>query len=209
MTLAQKLLGAVLAVVGAALLVVGLWFAGHLGGSGTATFDARPATTPVVIEPSVLNRLDEATTVTVVPTAGRSVWLGVGAPSDVRSVIGTTRADHVTSVVVRDWSLVHHVRGTGAAADPASAEIWRERHTGSTPVTATLEQSSAPQTVVVTGGVERVELSWSHGAWFAEAVVVAVLGLLLLAAGAVLVVLGFRRRQAEPSPDEETTEVAA
>lgn len=209
MDLAKKLLGGVVAVAGAALLVLGLWFGVHLGGSGTATFDLAPSALPVVVEPSVLNRLDQPTTVRVVPASGQRVWVAVGAPSDVRALLGTSRAEHVTSVKVRIWALVAHLRGTGGAVDPTTAQIWRERHTDTSPVTLTLGQDAAPQTVVVAGrpgSVQRIEVSWTHGAWFAEAVIVALIGLLVLAVGLATVFLHRRPDQA-PVESEPTPEV--
>ena len=214
MDLAKKLLGALLAVVGAALLVIGLWFAVHLGGSGTATFELRPSAAPVVLEPSVLNRLDEPTTVTVTPASGQQVWVGVGAPSDVTALVGRTPAQHVTSVVIRDWALVSHTTGTGSPVTPSSAEMWQETHTGTSPVTVTLDQANAPQAVVVsadTGSVQRIEVSWSHRTWFVQAVVVAVVGLLVLLAGLATALSGLRRRRrpAEPAADATTEQEAA
>ena len=53
----------------------------------------------------------------------------------------------------------------------------------------TLAQSDAPQTVVVLtekGRLSTVTVTWVHKAWFVQAVVAALVGLALLAGGALL-----------------------
>lgn len=208
MDLAKKLLGAALALVGAAVLVVGVWFAAHLGGSGTATFELGRSNSPVVLGPTVLNRLDEPTTVRVVPASGSTVWVGVGAPSDVAALVGTTPRTRVTGVVVRDWALVARSEGSGSPVTPSAAEIWRQEHRASGPTVVDLDQASAPETVVVSGdggSVDRIEVSWTHRAWFVESLVVAVVGFLVLVAGLAVLVVRLRPdRPADATPEEVT-----
>ena len=46
-TLAKRVVGGILALLGLVLTVVGLWYAVHLGGGGTATFSSKVnGTTP-------------------------------------------------------------------------------------------------------------------------------------------------------------------
>ena len=62
-TLAKRVVGALLALLGLVLTVIGLWYAVHLGGSGTATFSSPASgTTPVLVPQTVLNRVDGAVT---------------------------------------------------------------------------------------------------------------------------------------------------
>ena len=64
-TIVARVVGALLALAGLALTVVGVWFATQLGTSGTAEFTVRPATgDPLVIRPDVLNRVDADVVVT-------------------------------------------------------------------------------------------------------------------------------------------------
>ncbi|HOT57147.1 MAG TPA: hypothetical protein PL014_08395, partial [Ornithinibacter sp.] len=70
-TIVKSVVGALLAVLGLVLTVIGAWFATQLGSSGTAQFTARPATTdPVIIRPSVLNRVESDVVVTATPAEG-------------------------------------------------------------------------------------------------------------------------------------------
>ena len=199
MVLAKKLLSLLLAVVGLALTAVGIWFTAHLGTSGIATFRVSPSGSgPVVLEPSLLNRLDENVAISVTPAAGSKVWLAVGAPSDVTSAIAETPRTRLTGVAVRDWALLATRSGSGTTADLTRAEIWREQLTSVGRVDLTVDQRSAPQTVVVSGQpgqVSTVQVSWQRGTWFAQALVVALVGLMITAAGVVSLVALFRRRR--------------
>lgn len=199
MELAKKLLGLVLVIVGLALAVVGIWFTGHLGTSGTATFTATPSGPgPALLDPSLLNRVAVPMTVTVVPAKGDTVWLGIGAPSDVAAAVGATPATRYTSVVVRDWALVSHRAGTGTPAAIRGSEIWRSQRSSTTPITVTVDQRTAPETYAVAGGTapaQRIEVTFQRTTWFVQAVVVAVVGLMITAAGAATALA--RRRNPE------------
>ena len=106
-TTVKRVVGALLALVGLALTVVGVWFAAQLGTSGTAEFTVRPDTAdPVLIGPDVLNRVDQDVVVTATPGDGDSVWMALANPSDATAVVGGSEHVAVTGVSVRGWSLL-------------------------------------------------------------------------------------------------------
>ena len=199
-TLVKRLVGALLALVGLALTVVGAWFAAQLGSSGTAELTTRPGTTdPVLIRPDVLNRLDADVVVTATPAKGATVWMALANPSDATAVLGDARHVDVTGVSVRDWALLTRTTGTGSAPELGAADLWRQQDDAEGPVTLTVQQDEAPETLVVaTEGGELASLTMRvvDKTWFVEAVVAALVGLFLLLAGLVLL---FSRR---PRPDE-------
>lgn len=203
MAIAKKLLSLALAIVGLVLLVTGLWFATHLGTGGDATFRwTASGTSPVVLQPSLINRLDEPLTVEVTPAEGDSVWTGVGAPSDVDAAIGTTPATRLTRVAVREWTVLARTTGTGEPAPVAEAEIWRTRSTTPGPMTITVDQRTAPESVVVRGEkspLRSVTLTWRHKTWFYQSLVLAFVGLLLVAVSAGALVAGLRSGRGEAS----------
>ena len=92
-TIITRVVGALLALVGLVLTVVGVWFAAQLGTSGTAEFTVRPGTAdPVLIGPDVLNRVDADVVVTATPSDGASVWMALANPSDATAVVGGSEA---------------------------------------------------------------------------------------------------------------------
>ena len=199
-TIVKRVVGALLAVVGLALTVVGVWFATQLGSSGSAEFTARPdSTDPVLIRPDVLNRVDADVVVTATPGEGGTVWMALANPSDATAVLGTARHDDVTGVAVRDWALETRVRGTGVATELGAADLWRQQDEGTGPVTLTVRQSEAPETLVVaTQGAPLRSLTFTvvDKTWFVEAVVAALVGLFLLLVGVVLL---WPRRHPRPA----------
>lgn len=203
MAIAKKLLSLALAIIGLALLVVGLWFAAHLGSGGKATFRLTPSgTNPLVIEPSLTNRLDQPLTITVRAAAGDSVWTGVGAPSDVEAAIGTTPATRLTQVAVRHWTIVSRSAGTGQPATVKDAEIWRTTSTTPGQVSITVDQRTAPETIVVAGessALRSVTVTWQHRTWFFQALVVALFGLLLASASTGALFASLKKSRKETS----------
>ena len=187
---APKVVGVLLAVVGLVLTGAGSWFAAHLGSSGTATFTTRPRSAqPIVMDPSVLNRVDGAVRITVTPAAGATAWIGVAAPSDAAAVIGGAGRTSVTGVSASDWTLRTRPTGSGPLPDVAHAEVWQRQAVGSGTVSLTVQQSAAPQTVLVTvsnGTIATLTMAWTRKAWFVQAVVAVLIGLALLAGGTLL-----------------------
>src|SRR5688500_18715438 len=130
-TLAKRVVGALLALAGLVVTVIGLWYAVHLGGSGTATFSA-PATgsNPVLVPQTVLNRVDGPVTVTATRRPGGTVWLAAATPSDAAAVLGSTAHTSVTGVDTRPWELLTRTRGTGATPALSGTDVWRNTETG-------------------------------------------------------------------------------
>ncbi len=205
-TLASRTALAALTVVGVAVLGIGLWLVAHLGTSGTATFSASPkGVAAVLVGPDVLNRVDAPVTVTARAAGGAAVFIGAAAPADAQAVIASSPHASVTGVDVTDWALTTSTAGTstvgtstpgtstaGTSAPPALAQsdVWRSSASGRDRTSLVLSQASAPESLVVgsadgaTSAVESVTLEWEHHAWFFQALVVTVVGLLLTLAGA-------------------------
>jgi hypothetical protein len=194
-TIVKRVVGALLALAGLALTAVGVWFAVQLGPSGTAAFSVHPATTdPVLIGPDVLNRVDADVVVTATPAAGGSVWMALANPSDADAVVGGSEHLAVTGVSVRDWTLLTTTTGTGTAPELGVADLWRQQDDAKGAVTLTVQQSEAPETLVVkadAGQLSALTMTVTDKSWFVEAVVAALIGLFLLVAGVVLL---FSRR---------------
>ncbi len=200
-----RVAGALLALGGLALTVLGVWFAVHLGGAGTAEFTTRPAAgRPVVISPDVLNRVDADVVVTATPSSGGSLWMALANPSDARAVLGDAQHTEVTGVAVRDWRLTTAARGSGEAASLGVADLWRLQDDAEGPVSLTVEQADAPETLVVTaldGDITSLTVRVVDKTWFVESVVAALVGLFLLVAGVVML-WPHRRRAPAPSAAE-------
>ncbi len=196
-TIVKRVVGALLALVGLALTAVGIWFAAQLGTSGTAEFVVHPATAdPVLIGPDVLNRVDSDVVVTATPTAGGSMWMALANPSDADAVVGDSKHLAVTGVTVSDWSLDTTSTGTGTAPELGAADLWRQQDEAKGPVTLTVKQSGAPETLVVKaqgGQLSSLTMKVTDKSWFVEAVVAALIGLFLLVAGVVLLTARHRR----------------
>jgi hypothetical protein len=186
-TLAKRVVGGLLALVGLVVSVIGLWYAVHLGGSGTATFSSPASgTNPVLVPSTVLNRVDGVVTVTATPRSGGTVWLAATTPSDAEAVLGTTAHTSVTGVDTRPWELLTETSGTGAAPALSATDVWRNTETGTGAVSMTIEQADAPEAVIAQatrGQIETIELTWERKSWFVQSVIAALVGLFLLLSG--------------------------
>ena len=208
--LAKRVLLAALTGIGLVLLVVGAWFTSHLGTSGSATFRATPGTGVVVLEPSVLNRVDDPVGVTATTKAGGQVWIGRTSPSDAKAVVGGAAHTSITGSRVSSWSLAGATTGTGApSGDLAGADVWRQTVTGTGRAHVEVDQGDAPEALVVTapagGTVTSVTVTISRGTWFAQSLLTALVGLILAAVGAVGLV--GTRRGADASSAADTPEL--
>lgn len=199
-TLASRTASAALTVVGVAVLGIGLWLVAHLGTSGTATFSASPkGVAAVLVGPDVLNRVDAPVTVTARAAGGEAVFIGAAAPADAQAVLASSPYASVTGVDVTDWALTASTgtstpgtspAGTSATPALAQSDVWRSSASGGGRTSLVLSQAFAPESLVVgsahgaTSALESVTLEWEHHAWFFQALVVTVVGLLLTLAGA-------------------------
>lgn len=217
--LAKRALLAAVTVIGLVLLGVGAWFTLHLGSSGSATFRAEPGTGVVVLEPSVLNRVDDPLTVTATVAKGGAVWIGRTTPSDAAAVVGGARHTEVTGVRVRDWSLEQTQHGTGAPVGGlADADVWRQTVTGTGSATVEVDQGDAPESLVVTvpdggGTVQAVSLTVERRTWLFQSLLAALVGLLAAVGGGAGLVASWRRgsarADAQQPTDQTSTEVTA
>jgi hypothetical protein len=190
-TLATRILLAALTVIGLVLLAVGSWFTFHLGPSGSATFTtAPPHGSVVVLEPSVLNRVERPTTVTAVTRGGTPVFIGRTSPSDATAVVGGADVTSVTGARVRSWSLVQSRSGAGPTPALAGADVWRSSSTGKGSARIQVRQQDAPEAVVIAApdgqaaDLVSVTVTIERRTWFFQALLVSLVGLLATAAGA-------------------------
>jgi hypothetical protein len=179
-----------LTAVGLVLLVLGLWFTAHLGLSGTATFTTKPASGSIaVLEPSVLNRVDEPVTVTAKAGQGTQLWAGLASPSDAAAVVGDAAHTSVTSAHVNGWSLAGKRTGTGEAQAATDADIWHATRSGTGTVRVTVHQSGAPESLVIANAdgtpaaLSSLTLTVQHSTWVFQSLLSALVGLLAVAAG--------------------------
>ena len=187
----RAVLGA-LTLAGLVLAGIGLWFTSHLGLSGNASFSASPKSGHlVVLDPSVLGRVDSPVSVTARTKDGSEVWVGRAAPSDAAALVGKAATTSVTGVSVSDWSLTTSQTGAGTAPALAQADLWRQQANGKGNATLTVEQDDAPETVVVAtasgkpADLAELTVEWQRQAWSVEALAVLLLGLLVAVAGAL------------------------
>ena len=176
-------------VIGLTLLVVGLWFAGHLGASGSATFSVSPkAGGVVVLEPSVLNRPEARVPAPPPALGGARLWVGRATPSDASTLVGGAARTTVTGFAVREWSLRSQAKGAGPTPTLAGSDIWRQQASGADRVTMTVQQPDAPEAVVIGSadgrtGLESVTVTVAKRTWFFQSLMAALVGLIALAAG--------------------------
>ncbi|KRE42000.1 hypothetical protein [Knoellia sp. Soil729] len=214
-TLAKRVVGALLALLGLVLTVIGLWYALHLGGSGTATFSATSTgTNPVLVPQTVLNRVDGDVKVTATPRKGGSVWLAAAAPSDAKAVLGRSAHTTVTGVSTMPWELTTTTDGTGETPALDTSDVWRNTDAGDGAVSMTVEQANAPETVIAqatTGQLARIDLTWERKSWFVQSVIAALVGLFLLLSGLSLLwssrrdASAGRTRADQPTHEGETS----
>lgn len=208
-TLIQRVAGVVLALAGLVAAIVGGWFLANLGTSGTATFTADPGQRVVVLDPDVLNRVDHPVEVTAAGSG--ELWAGTARPSDAEAVLGDATRAEVSGVAVSDWALTSAEVGSTDPVDPAGLDVWQESGTASGEISRTIEQSQAPQTLVVAAAdgaeIDSVTMTVEDSGWGTMAVVTLVVGLVLLLAGLALLVRSglvgmIRHRAARPDREE-------
>ncbi len=205
---AKRALLAALTVIGLVLLLAGAWFTVHLGSSGSAVFRATPARgAVVVIEPSVLNRVNRPVSITAVAAPGAQVWMGRAAPTDAQAIVGGADRTSVTGAQVRDWSLLQARSGAGPAPDLATADIWRQTASGDGRVRLNVDQSGAPESVVIAApdgtpvALTSLTVTIERRTWFFQALLVTLVGLLATVAGAA----GLRQTRPRPTTGPDPT----
>jgi hypothetical protein len=145
----------------------------------------------VVLEPTVLNRVNQPTTVTATAAPGTRLWMGVASPSDARAIVGAAERTEVTGAHVRTWTLQTSHEGAGPAPDLATADIWRRSQTADGTVRLHVDQADAPESVVVAAvdgtpvDVHGVTVTVQKRTWFFQSLLTALVGLLATIAGAV------------------------
>jgi hypothetical protein len=204
--LARRIAVALAALVGLALVVFGAWFAFVLGPKGTAAFHAT-SNAPLVIGPSVLNRVQAPVTVTANAASG-PVFLGTGVPQDVDDLVGQSKHNVVASASFPARTLTIETLGSGDLADPSESHIWRATGEGSITVT----QDQAPQSVLVyptQGGSVDVDLTVARNTWFLQSLVALVVGLIVLAFAGGWLWQSWRTPPASDTPVEAAPEPSA
>jgi hypothetical protein len=208
---AKRVLSAALTVIGLALVVIGAWFTVHLGSSGSATLRSTPAHGAlVVVEPSVLNRVDAPATVTAVAAPGTTIWMGRTTPTDADAIVGAADHTSVTGSHLRDWSLVVSRAGAGTAPDLAAADVWRQTATGQGRVHLNVEQTGAPESVVIAApdgtpvDLTSVTVTVERRTWFFQALLVTLVGLLATVTGAAALWQARPRPQRTEEPPTQT-----
>ena len=212
---AKRALSAALTVIGLVLVVVGAWFTVHLGSSGSATLRSTPADGAlVVVEPSLLNRVDAPATVTAVAAPGTTIWMGRTTPSDAQAIVGGADRTSITGARIRSWSLVESRAGAGNAPALAAADVWRQTATGEGRVRLNVEQTGAPESIVIAApdgspvDLTSVTVTVERRTWFFQALLVTLVGLLAAATGAATLWHDRPRRQraADPATDPRLTQ---
>lgn len=193
--MAKRALFAALTAVGLVLLVLGAWFTAHLGTSGTATFRTHTTRGVVVLQPTLLNRVDGPVTITAVAAHGGPIFMGEANPGDATALVGDAERTSVTGVRVLDWSLVATHTGSGTTKNLGTADLWHNTGTGTGTASLSVDQSDAPVAVVVAtkdgrpADLTSLTVRIHHGTWAVQSIAVGVAGLLVLLVG----VLGLAR----------------
>jgi hypothetical protein len=185
---ARRATGALLAGLGIALAVAGAWTAFQLGPSGKAQF--RATSLPpgaIVVGPDVLNSVDVPVRITATRSDGGALRLVTAPSADARAVLGTSAASTVTGVHFPAGTLDVRASGAGALPDISTADVWRLSAKGAGSAELVVDQGSGPETAVVTSGDPSalrnvtMTLTWANSTWLAEAVVAALVGIIIAA----------------------------
>jgi hypothetical protein len=200
---------ALAALVGLALLVLGLWAAIGLGPAGRAGFSTTRQTPGIeLVGSSVLARVDAPVEVTVTRADGGPVWLGLAHDADARSALGSSPHLSVDRVHYPSGAVDVSTTGAGAsrAAQLQGGDVWQHTSTGTGTARLVVSPDAAPLSVVATSanaaalGRVRTTLAWQHRTWFFEALAAAALGLTIAA-----LALGYlRHARSRRAPQQPT-----
>jgi len=176
------------AFLGIAVAVLGAWTALRLGPSGEAQFSAtETAPGAFVVGPGVLNSVDVPVRVTATRSDGGAIWVAAAASSDARAVLATSAVSTVRGVHYPAEALDLRPSGAGALPDISKADVWRLSARGGSSAELVVDQGNGPETAVVTSGDASaltnvtMTLTWANSSWLAEALVVALIGLIIAA----------------------------
>jgi hypothetical protein len=184
----RRVLGALVAAVGVVLVVLGSWMVVKLGPSGQAQFSTTSkAPGAVVITSDVLNTVDVPVRVTATRPNDGAVRLAVAPTADATAILATSAVSAVNAVHYPVGTMDLRASGSGELADSSTSDVWRLAAKGAGSAELVVDQSRAPETVVVTSGDANpltdvtVTLIWANRAWFFEALAAATIGAVLAA----------------------------
>jgi hypothetical protein len=115
--------------------------------------------------------------------------VGRASAADAAAVVDGVDTTTATGARVRGWSLVASHTGGTRATGLASSDVWRQTAGGTGTVRLQVEQDRAPESVVVAapdGGpadLGVVTVTIASRAWFFQALLLALVGLLVVAVG--------------------------
>ena len=184
----RRVLGALVAAVGVVLVVLGSWMVVKLGPSGQAQFSTTSrAPGAVVVTPDVLNTVDVPVRVTATRPNSGAVRVAVAPAPDATAILGTSAVSAVNAVHYPAGTMDLRATGSGELGDISTADVWRLAAKGAGSAELVVDQSRAPETVVVTSGDANplsdvtVTLTWANRAWFFQALAAATIGAVIAA----------------------------
>lgn len=184
----RRVAGAVVAGLGIALAVAGAWSALRLGPSGETQFQVTSkAPGAIVVGPEVLNAVDVPVRIAATRGDGGAVRLVVGGTSDARAIVGRSAVSTVSRVHYPAGTLDLRASGAGALPDMSGADVWRLSAKGAGSAELAVDQRGGPETAVVTSGDASalknvtMTLTWAKSSWLAEALVAALVGMVISA----------------------------
>jgi hypothetical protein len=174
--------------MGIVLVVAGAWTVVVLGASGAAQFSTTSkAPGTIVVSSDLLNAVDGPVRITATRGDGGAVLLAVAPSADAHAILGSSAVSTVSAVHYPAGGLELRASGAGPLADIRTADIWRLASKGAGSAELVVDQSRAPETVVVTSGDSSalkdvtVTVTWADRAWFFEALAMATIGAVLAA----------------------------
>jgi hypothetical protein len=192
---ARRVIGVVAAGLGVALAVAGTWFAFKLGPSGEAQFRViSKAPGAIVVGPEVLNAVNVPVRISATRSDGGALRLVAAGSSDARAILGRSAVSTVSRVHypagtldLRAGTVDLRASGVGPLPDITAADVWRLAAKGAGSAELAVDQGSGPETAMVTSGDASaltnvtMTLTWANSTWLAEALVAALIGLILAA----------------------------
>jgi hypothetical protein len=184
----RRVLGVVVAVLGAALAIFGAWNAFSLGPSGEARFSVTakdPGT--LVVGPDVLNSVEVPVRITARRSDGGTVLVVVAPSVDARAVLASSAVFTVSGVHYPARTLDLRASGVGAPTGVSTSDVWRLSAKGAGSAQLLVNQGFGPETAVVASGDASalkgvtMTLTWADRAWFFDALAVALIGSIIAA----------------------------